>query len=1083
LSPRLLINLWQISTSSVISSHIILIYAKSKMEQIILTHAQHTPDALAIEEGSKSLTYAELVKEASCLSKKLRGNGTEQSAEDTIGILLGPGIKQVVAQVAIRLAGGICVPMEPGPSLPDQRMISMLHDVGVKRVVVDMDSNPEIYTRALESSGLKPVHISVGSDGASSPVKELEQMPPDRSHILFTSGSTGKPKPVQIRASGILHLADRTPMTPLKDTDRVAEFNNPGFDLSLFEIWATLIAGATIVVIPRHIATDPNAISTFIEGHGVTIIIITAALFDILAFAAPMAFHTLRHVLTAGDVANVRAVRNVLESGGPPQHLWNTYGPTECTTLTTMFEVTLPETRRDRISIGRAVGDMEVFLLDKETLIEESGQRGEICIAGPQQCAGYWGLDAENEASFIDIPRANLGGLKPVSSGTGENENGNIRLYRTGDLAEWQADSDSLDFVGRQDNQVKHKGFRIELGEIERTLHLIGTIHRAVVVQQPPLSATGTQALIAFVVVDPESESPTAEDLINFMTKQLPVYMVPDAVRFTPTLPLTATGKVDRRDLVERCFRAFKDERKTQNNGSANGQCKTNESDQTNQDTKRVLQRLWCEILNKSSIEDGDDFFILGGTSLQAASLIAHIHDRLDRIVTMENLTGNSRLEDLYQLLKLKHKQTDRPGCQKAPDDSEIWMGDIDLVDDIELVPCWDAPQEGRVFLTGTTGFVGAHLLCQLMMRPTVKQIACLVRSKDGMLAATRIQHTLERYNIWPVSSEYTQKILVIEGDIGDRTLGLGADKFAWLANWASVIFHLGAKVNFCESYHDHRTPNVVGTSNMLRLVATGRRQAFHYMSTIDVWGTTGCTLGTDAVYEDGPLQPHIQAVRYDLGYSQSQWTAESMVRRMRDRGLPIAIYRPGFVIGNPDTGSSNPADFVSRLLVGCIQMGTWPRLIQRLEYVTVDYVVDSFLYIAADAANLGRSYSLVAPNQADSVTVIDTCRVLNDAGYPVRLIDYDDWVQQVDSEQRPDGPLAPLLPNFQEKVLGPLTRWTGSQYSPWYRADQAKEVLQDRPDIAYRALDGQMVQRFIKFWNEKGFYNIETPRTEQHFV
>jgi thioester reductase-like protein len=105
-------------------------------------------------------------------------------------------------------------------------------------------------------------------------------------------------------------------------------------------------------------------------------------------------------------------------------------------------------------------------------------------------------------------------------------------------------------------------------------------------------------------------------------------------------------------------------------------------------------------------------------------------------------------------------------------------------------------------------------------------------------------------------------------------------------------------------------------------------------------------------------------------------------------------------VIGNPDTGSSNPADFVSQLLVGSIQMGTWPRLIQRLEYVTVDYVVDSVLHIASDNANLGRSYSLVAPDQADSVTVEDICRVLNEAGYPVRLVDYDDWVEQVASSR-----------------------------------------------------------------------------------
>ncbi|GFF79578.1 hypothetical protein IFM62136_10099 [Aspergillus lentulus] len=1063
------------------------------MEHIILAHAQRTPDALAVIEGPRSLTYAELVREASWLSRSLRDSQAKTSTEETIGILLGPGIKQVVAQLAVRLAGGICVPMEPSPSLPERRIISMMQDVGVKHVMVDVEDTPEISISAFVERGFKPVYISIGGCGEPAPIKELERSPPKCSHILFTSGSTGKPKPVQILASGILHLATQTPVTPLKDTDRVAEFNNPGFDLSLFEVWATLIAGATIVVIPRRIATDPNAISSFMNDQAVTVIIITAALFEIIAFASPTAFQSLRHVLTAGDVANVHAMRKILESDGPPQHLWNTYGPTECTTLTTMHEVTVLDTQRDRISIGQAVGDMEVFLLDKENPIGEAGKQGEICIAGPQQCAGYWGLDAENAARFVNIPRANLRSLGHAPGGTDENEKENVRLYRTGDLAVWLPESCSLDFVGREDNQIKHKGFRIELGEIERTLQTFDAIHRAVVVQQPPLSANGGQALVAFVVVDPDSERPTAEDLLNLTKKRLPGYMVPDAVEFTSKLPLTATGKVDRRELVKWRLRKLKEEINTQTNksgqalnghrqktnASLHGKSRTNGTHTTDRSTKTVLQNIWREMLNRPYIGDDDDFFALGGTSIQAAALIAHIRDQLNCIVTMENLTGNSRLRDLVQLVKPEHDHSDRPGRYKAPDDSKTWMGDIDLVDDIELVPCWDAPNEGRVFLTGATGFVGAHVLCQLMKRPTVKQIACLVRSKDGVSAVTRVQQNLERYSVWPASPEYTQKLLCIEGDIADRTLGLGADKFAWLANWASVIFHLGAKVNFCESYRDHRRPNVIGTSNMLRLVAAGRRKAFHYMSTIDVWGTTGCTLGTEAVYEDGPLQPHIQAIRYDLGYAQSQWTAESMVRRMRDRGLPIAIYRPGFVIGNPDTGSSNPSDFVSRLLVGSIQMGTWPRLIQRLEYVTVDYVVNALLHIASDNANLGRSYSLVAPDQVDSVTVEDTCRVLNDAGYPVRLVDYDDWVEQVDAEQRPDGPLAPLLPNFQELVLGPLTRWTCSQYSPWYRADQAKEVLRDRPDIAYRKLDGEMVRRFITFWNEKGFYNVEVPPVE----
>ncbi|KAJ5936191.1 NRPS-like enzyme [Penicillium verhagenii] len=1039
------------------------------MENIILTHAQRIPNALAILDGSKSLTYAELVSESSHLAHSLLETNTKSSKEEPIGILLGPGINQVVAQLAVRFAGGTCVPMEPSPSLPEERMFDMLHDVEVERLIVDADNTTEIWRQSLIDSGFKLIPISLGSDGPL--VSELLQQdsPPDRSHILFTSGSTGKPKAVQIRASGILHLATRTPITPLEQTDRVTGFNNPGFDLSLFEIWATLIAGATIVTVPRHIATDPKSFHSFLKDNHITVTILMAALFEITVFASPDAYRSLRHVLTAGDIANVQAMRRVLESGGPPQHLWNTYGPTECTNLATLYEVTAPETRRDRISIGRAVGDMEVYLLEENRVIYEPGKQGEICIAGPQQSLGYWKRDKENTTSFVDFPREHL--IDP--QGLNESQSDTVRLYRTGDLAEWRSDSGILEFIGRKDRQVKHNGFRIELGEIERVLHLVDGIKGAAVIQQPPLSTKGTEALVAFVMVDGTTPSPSEEDLFGLMKDRLSAYMVPNAVVFVRKFPLTATGKVDHNQLLQQRLQSLKEETgKLSHTATSKVDTKDRASDE-NERIKAEIRKIWTEMLNKRHIQDNDDFFALGGTSLQAAALIGHIQRILDCIITMEKLTRNSRLSDLCDVIASKTEAAESHKRQNISDDSKVWIGDIDLVDDIEMVPQWDAPNEGRVFLTGATGFVGGRVLHDLIIRPTVKCIACLVRGQEGVSAAMRVQRSLEKYDLWPDSVEAREKLMFIEGDLSDRTLGIGKEKFDWLANWASVIFHLGAKINFCESYREHRSSNVLGTCNMLRLAAAGRRKGFHYMSTIDVWGTTGYTLGTEAVEEDGPLLPHVQGVRFDLGYSQSQWTAESMVRRMRDRGLPITIYRPGFVIGDSDTGCSNPSDFMSRLLVGCIQMGTWPSLVQRLEYVTLDYVVNAMLHIASDNAYLGRSYCLVSPDQAHSITVEDTCRVLNDAGYPVRLVDYDDWVAQAAEEQEPDGPLAPLMPMFREPVRGTLTRWTASQYTPWYRADQAVEALRGRPDIAYRSLDGNMVRQFVKFWNRKGFYNV----------
>ncbi|GAB1196178.1 hypothetical protein APSETT444_005445 [Aspergillus pseudonomiae] len=1009
------------------------------MERIISAHAQQTPGATAIIDGAFTFTYGELVAKSNALAQTLRKE-VEISTEEPVGILLDSGRLQVVAQLAVFLAGGTCVPIEP--SFPERRIKSMLQDVQAKHVIMEMPGT-------LTLRGFNHIYFSDIEKHSTSVVPNLGfGHRVKRSHILFTSGSTGKPKPVQVQASSILHLATKTPVTPLFPEDRVAQFNSPGFDLSLFEIWVTLIAGATIVVTPRHVVTDPDALPTFLREQSITIIIITAALFETIAFASPGAFESLRHVLTAGDVANARAMRSVLETR-PPRHLWNTYGPTECTTLTTMFEVTLKDTRRERISIGQPVGDMKVILLDEDQKpILDCGRRGEICIGGPQQSSGYFARPSETEKSFIRLRKQDLG--------IPEDEDGLMRLYRTGDIGAWQYESRCLDFLGRSDTQIKFRGFRVELGEIECVLQSHEQVQAAVVARQPSLTEDGMEALVAFIVPK-DMDSVHPEDLRDFASKRLPQYMLPNAMEILERFPLTANGKLDRKALIDGRLKMLEEQKPLQNG--------TGEK----QDRTTALSDLCKKILNIPRIHDDDDLFALGATSLQAATLLALIQDHLGCMVTMEDLYSHSTLRSLSQLIELKESGST---CN-APDNTRLWLEDVSRVDDIELLPHWESEDEGRVFITGVTGFVGAHFLHCLLRRPSVKQVACLARSKQNMSATTRIRQALERYDLWTDCAEHEQKLIVLDGDLVDSTLGLGTERFNWLANWASIIFHLGAKVNFCESYREHHRSNVIGTCNALRLAAAGRRKAFHYFSTIDVWGPTGLILGTKELYEDESLMPHSQAVRYDLGYSGSQWTAESMVRRMRDRGLPTVIYRPGFIIGDSVTGHSNPDDFMSRLIVGCIQLGTFPRLDQRLEYVTLDYVISAAMHVASSNESLGRSYSLLSPDQSKSVTVIDTCRVINEAGYPVKIIDYNDWVEQVFAKQRPDGPLASLLPMFRERVLGRLTRWEVSQYTPYYRSDNTVEALKDRPDIQYQPLDAPLLKRYISFWNRKGFYKV----------
>jgi thioester reductase-like protein len=873
-----------------------------------------------------------------------------------------------------------------------------------------------------------------------------------RTHILFTSGSTGKPKAVQISALSINHLASNTPFTPLHPDDKVAHFNNPGFDLSLFEIWVTLLSGATIVSINKNLVTDPYRLKTFLESQGVTVMMLSVALMEVLVFEEPSIFQSLRHVLSAGDVASVKAMRTLCK---PPKYLWNTYGPTECTTITSALLVSDEELKRDRISIGRAVGDMKIYLLDQSLHpIRESGTRGEICIAGPQLSEGYLNMPTGTEDRFIHVERSVLDGEEAPGQG--------VRLYRSGDYAEWRPDSDCLEFLGRLDRQVKHGGFRVELPEVERHLLSHEAVESVAVIHITSTANNGIPLLVAFVKRNWEQDLST-ESLFKFVRERSPSYMVPNHIEFLNELPLTMNGKLDRQALKDH----YMTRKKTQTTDIISDRSITNGGPTK----KSIIKNLWQEILPQSHANEQDDFIQQGANSLQNAALISAIQKRLDCRISMEQFLQHTRLQDLISLVEGMTSRAEP--FAYAADETEIWTRDVGIVDDIELIPDWTAEGEGRVFLTGATGFVGANLLRHLLEMSTVKQVACLARQQGSISGADRIQRTLERYNLWPNSLTLIQKIMVLEGDMKESDLGLSVERFAWLTNWASVVFHLGAKVNFCEDYTAHYASNVLGTKHVLRVAALGRRKSFHYMSSIDVWGPTGFILGNRRVLEDESLFPHTQALRYDLGYSASQWTAEQMVRRMRDRGLPVAIYRPGYIIGDSRTGALNPNDFFSRLIVGCIQIGAFPDLQQNLEYCTIDYVISAMVHIASSNCHLGRSYSLVSPDPSASITVRETCKVINDAGYPVRLTKYSQWVSEVIAGQLPDGPLAPLMPMFEERVLGELTRWEASQNTPIYDSTNAAEALQDRPDIRYKALDPVLLQLIISFWKRNGFYQV----------
>ncbi|RAH57199.1 nonribosomal peptide synthase [Aspergillus piperis CBS 112811] len=1014
------------------------------MEAILVRKANTAPDAVAVVDSDRVVSYRELIARADMVADLLYQQSFEP--DTPVCILANTGLHQVMAQVAVLRAGGSCVPVDP--AAPEDRLKSILEDLNTKYIITDKDNVNQV--QKLSPTLIESVlEAKVDLDTETEITVRMNSPESHRSHIIFTSGSTGRPKPIQVLGNSILHALDNFPFGPLLPSDRMTALITPGFDLSVCEMWLTLLAGATIVRVPDLVRADPPSLQDFAREHKISTMIVPTALFHVVALTAPSTFRGLRHVVVGGEAVSSSALRKVLEAA-PPENLWNGYGPAEATMFATVGRLDPEEMRRSHVSIGRPVGDTKVYLLHEDlNPITEAGHTGEICIAGPQLSPGYLNRNEENQKHFISLSATLLG----------DSSDKPIRVYRTGDLAQWRDKSGVLEFIGRADDQVKISGYRVELGDISCCVEKHPKVHACVVKYIPEESSSGY--IEAYVVPSNWDSQDTSDELIDWVKERLPQYMVPSTIYMKRRLPLSHTGKVDKKALQPHNETEQPHHRKEGGHPKNNITKTTRTNDREgNEDITQWLLSTLQGFLPKSEISMNDDMFALGLTSLQAARLVGMIKRDYKESITLAQLHQNPTVEQLTKSMNSSDSNSAQFSLERCVEDSK------DLGSDL-LPPDWHSNGEGRVFLTGATGFLGAHILHGLLAMPSVQKVACLARGKNSDDASTRVKQTLEKYNLWDGRRETTQKIMVLHGDMGDSTLGLGEKQFRWLINWASVVFHVGARVNWCQPYEAHHVPNVLGTRNVIRAAMLGRRKSLHYVSSIDVWTVTGYINKVDRVYEDESLDPHLNALPYDTGYAASQFVAEQIVRRARAGGLPTAIYRPGFIIGHSKSALANEKDYFSRLIMGSIQCGCYPHLPdQFLDYVTVDYVAEAVLHIASSRDNLGRSYHIVPPDRSLSIGHDQKYTMLRDIGYPVKMVDYREWVERI--RDSPGNALESMMPLLDEPVHEGLSRLQTSKNTPVYDPTNTTRALQDRPDIKYVALDTTLLKQFIENWEKR---------------
>jgi amino acid adenylation domain-containing protein len=355
----------------------------------------------------------------------------------------------------------------------------------------------------------------------------------DPAYLLYTSGSTGKPKGVILTHRHARTFIDwGVDLFDIRPSDKLSNHAPNHFDLSVFDIYAAMKAGASVNPVPDEVNSFPLQLAQWIDSFGITVwYSVPSALIRMLLHGKleRFEFARLRHVLFAGEVFPVKYLRD-FQAKLPKMELWNLYGPTE-TNVCTYYKVPLlPADQATEIPIGRACENTDVFALTDDGQVAGPGGVGELVVRGPSVMPGYWGLPERTAQSLVP---------NPIQPSYGE------LIYKTGDYVKLREDGD-YDFIGRKDNQVKSRGYRIELGDVEQAVYRHEAVREAAVVAVPDAEIG---AKLKLVLVTHTEGALTRKDIEAFCQLHLPRYMVPEIIEFRSSLPRTSTGKTDRQAL------------------------------------------------------------------------------------------------------------------------------------------------------------------------------------------------------------------------------------------------------------------------------------------------------------------------------------------------------------------------------------------------------------------------------------------------------------------------------------------------------------------------------------------------------
>lgn len=844
-----------------------------------LSSARRHATSVALERGSEHLTYDQLRVSVERAARTVARHITAPlagCAHQVVALELPRGIEAVVLLLAAATAGACYAFLDPDQPLERRKnLMSRL------RPALLVTPSPEVWSGiAVETHVVTPTEL-LNSYGFEEPL-EVASDPTDPAYIVFTSGSTGSAKGVVVGRGALSAFVDGALAAyPMSSQDRVLQFAPLTFDASVEEIFCTLCAGGTLVM---RDAAMLDSMSNFVAActrSGITVLDLPTAFWHEWveymngSASCPASLRTVIIGGEAADPVRVAAFRKY----APRVTLVNTYGPSETTVVAT-YAVLSDSDLATPVTIGRPLAGVQAHLVDEAGGEVIGAGEGELWLTGPQLASSYWGQRGESKAKFVPL------GTPPV------------RAYRTGDRVR-RSITGELYFLGRLDHELKLSGYRINPAEVEALINAHEAVATSVVTAD---KRYGHVVLVAHVQPRvARREAPSAGTRLDavlrqYLLERLPSPMVPTHYVLHDTLPVTTSGKLDRQRLIagETPLDAPRivDPLFTRNPG-------------------RDLLSTWRTVLGRPDAGPDDDFFRLGGHSLQVIQLAARLNGSLPDASVSAIFRNPTPRALLKYLTSTQHDERlshlDVPRLEFAPPTRAASGATI-----------------SSVLLTGATGFLGANLVGTLLAHPI--SLTCVVRDVSEDAARARLLSAVSGHRC-ALNEEQVSRLSILPLDL---TTPLTAPEARAKLGVHDVVLHCAAEVNLTRSFGSLAPANVTATRWLLEY-AHAVAARFCYVSTLAV-----------APHEESGHR-HIEERFFDAhdgltdGYQQSKWQAEQLCEQAGRSGLDVRVVRLGRVVGSTEDPAVNPNDLVWRVARAATRCGSWPDLAFAEVWTTVD--------------------------------------------------------------------------------------------------------------------------------------------------